>query len=488
MTVVPVLRSVFGPVRNPFTIDSSMRPCSLRFTPIVLVLALSGCAMGPDYRAPGLPDMPQAFKHDAGWQVVRVPVGGDAAWWSSFADPELDELISELDLASPGVAQAAARLRQVEAALRATRASFAPTLGADLTASRGGAGSSPEIKNNSFDAGLAVSWVPDLWGRVRRAAEAGQAELDGAAADLAAVRLSLQASLVQSYINLRALDLQRDLLRQTEAAYLRSLQLTRNQYEAGMIARADVVLAESQLENVRAQLLELVEQRAAAENAIAVLTGKPPAGFELVADGSLPSLPPVPSALPGELLTRRPDLVLAERRVAAANARIGVAQAAWLPDLTLGLSGGYRAAEFSEWFDAPSRVWALGPSLAALLFDGGARSAAVDEARANHEIAAAAWREAVLTALQETEDAFASLRALEARASQQARVVALAEENERLVNNRYRAGQVSFLEVVVAQNATLAVRRSALDITRDRLQGSVRLVAAFGGGWREVRQ
>ena len=172
-----------------------------------------------------------------------------------------------------------------------------------------------------------------------------------------------------------------------------------------------------------------------------------------------------------------------ERRVAAANARIGVAQAAWLPDLTLGLSGGYRSGSFADWFEAPNRVWALGPTLAATLFDGGARAATLDDARAAHDAAAEAWREAVLAALQETEDAFASLRALEARAAQQARVVALAEENERLVTNRYRAGQVSFLEVVVAQNGTLAARRNALDITRDRLQASVQLVAALGGGW-----
>ncbi|MCM8566504.1 efflux transporter outer membrane subunit [Thauera linaloolentis] len=444
------------------------------------VLSLSGCAVGPDYRAPELPAMPQAFKHDTGWQTVRTPVAEDGAWWKAYGDDRLDGLIDELEAANPGVAQAAARLRQAEAALRGTRAGFAPTVGGELSGRRSG---TADAVANSYDGTLSVSWLPDVWGRVRRAAEAGQAELEGSAADLAALRLSLQASLAQAYIRLRVLDQQRELLLQTETAYTRSLQLTRNQYEAGMIARADVVQAESQLENVRAQLLELVDQRAVAENAIAVLAGRPPAGFALAADGSLVAMPPVPTALPGELLVRRPDLVVAERRVAAANARIGVAQAAWLPDLTLGLSGGYRSAEFRHWFEAPNRVWALGPTLAGVLFDSGARAAALDDARAVHEAAAEAWREAVLAALQETEDAFASLRALEARAGQQARVVALAEENERLVTNRYRAGQVSFLEVVVAQNGTLAARRGALDITRDRLQASVQLVAALGGGW-----
>lgn len=470
-------RRCLGPL-----IPSSAFP-AMRLTTLCSLSAafvLTGCAVGPDYRAPELPAMPQTFKHDAGWQTVRTPLLEDGNWWKAYGDDTLDALIAELEAANPGMAQAAARLRQAEAALRGARAGFSPTVGAELSARRSG---TADGVANSYDGGLSVSWIPDLWGRVRRAVEAGEAELAGSAADLAALRLSLQASLAQSYIRLRVLDLQRELLLQTEAAYTRSLQLTQNQYEAGMIARADVVQAENQLEGVRAQLLELVDQRAMAENAIAVLAGQPPSSFGIEADGSLLALPAVPSALPGELLARRPDLVVAERRVAAANARIGVAQAAWLPDLTLGLSGGYRSGSFADWFEAPNRVWALGPTLAATLFDGGARAATLDDARAAHDAAAEAWREAVLAALQETEDAFASLRALEARAAQQARVVALAEENERLVTNRYRAGQVSFLEVVVAQNGTLAARRNALDITRDRLQASVQLVAALGGGW-----
>lgn len=447
---------------------------------VALALALSGCAIGPDYRAPALATLPPTFKHDAGWHTARAPQGLDGAWWTAFGDDTLTALIDELDRANPGLGQAAARFRQAEAALRGTRAEARPSVGGELSASRGGSAGQVD---DSFDAGLSVRWMPDLWGRVRRAAEANQAELEGSAADLAAVRLSLQASLAQSYIQLRVLDQQRELLQQTETAYARSLQLVRNQYEAGLIARADVVQAESQLEGVRAQSLALVDQRAAAENAIAALSGQEPSRFGLAANGALPALPPVPAALPGQLLTRRPDLVVAERRVAAANARIGVAEAAWLPDLTLGLSGGLRAAEFGDWLQASSRVWALGPSLAATLFDGGARTAALDAARATHDAAAEAWREAVLAALQETEDAFSRLRALEARAAQQARVVALAEENERLVTNRYQAGQVSFLEVAVAQDGTLAARRGALDISRDRLLASVQLVAALGGGW-----
>lgn len=422
--------------------------------------------------------MPAAFKHEAGWQTARADVVA-GPWWGPFGDATLDALLRELVAANPGLAQAEARLRQAEAVLRGTRAGFLPTAAGSVSADRSG---SEGGAAGAFDLGLSVSWLPDLWGRVRREAEAGEAELAASAADLAALRLSLQASLAQHYIRLRVLDRQRELLRQTEAAYLRSLELTRNQHVAGLVARVDLVQAQTQLESVRAELLALVDQRARAENAIAVLAGRPPAALGIEADASVLPLPPPPMTVPAALLVRRPDLAVAERRVAAANARIGVAEAAWLPDITLGLSGAYRADTLRHWFDAPSRVWALGPSLAVSLFDGGARAADVERARAVHDEAAAAWREAALAALQEVEDAFARLRALEALAAQQAVVVALAEENERLVDNRYRAGQVSFLEVAVAQNATLAARRAALALVRDRLEASVQLIVAAGGG------
>ncbi|NMG65094.1 efflux transporter outer membrane subunit [Azoarcus indigens] len=460
--------------------------------PLLAVLAacgLSACAVGPDYRQPELATLPGSFKHEAGWQTVQPreePAAADenAPWWQPFADPTLDALLRELAAASPGVAQAEARYRQAQAALRATRAGFSPTVGASAGARRSssGAGSDASIAN-ALTLDLSASWTPDLWGRLRREAEAGRAELQASAADLAALRLSLQATLAQNYIRLRIFDLQRELLAQTEQAYLRSLELTRNQYDAGFAARADVVQAETQLESVRAELLDLAGQRATVENAVAVLAGRPPSALDLGADGSLPQLPAVPPAMPASLLTRRPDLVVAERRVAAANARIGVAEAAWFPELTLSLSGGYQSGSLGRLLDAPSRVWALGPTLAATLFDGGARSAAVEQAVAAHEESAAAWREAVLAALQETEDALARLRALEALAAQQGKVVALAQENERLVTNRYRSGLVSFLEVAVAQNTTLSARRAALDVTRDRLEASVQLVASLGGGW-----
>ncbi|THF65980.1 efflux transporter outer membrane subunit [Pseudothauera nasutitermitis] len=446
------------------------------------VLSLSGCVLGPEHRPPELAGMPAAFKHEAGWRALgATPVATGGDWWASYGDDTLNALLADLERDNPGLAQAEARLRQAQAALRATRAGFAPEIGASASSTRSG---SDAGAGNSHDFSLSVSWLPDLWGRVRREAEAGQAEQQASAADLAALRLSLQASLAQQYIRLRVLDRQHELLVGTEAAYARSLTLTTNQYDAGMAARADVVQAESQLESVRAQILELVDQRARAEHAVAVLAGQPPSVFAVTVEERLPALPAVPAGLPAELLARRPDLVVAERRVAAANARIGVAQSAWLPDLSLGLSGGYRSEAFRDWFEAPNRVWALGPSLAAVLFDGGARSAALERARATHDEAAAAWREAVLTALRETEDALARLRALETRVAQQGRVVELAAENERLVTNRYRAGLVSFLEVAVAQNATLTARRAELDIVRDRLEASVELVAALGGGWQ----
>lgn len=461
-----------------------MKPLPLRsLFALPLVLGLCACAIGPEHQPPRLDSMPASFKHGAGW-LPATPGGGtergDAAWWRPFADARLEGLLLELATANPGLEQARARLRQAEAALKGQQAEFFPQVQGNVAVNRS---SSAGQVSKSHDLGLALSWLPDLWGRVRRQTEAGRAELEAAEAETAALRLSLQTSLAENYVTLRILDRQRTLLQETITAYERSLTLTRNQYEAGMAARVDVVQAQSQLENVRAQLLELVDQRARAENAIAVLAGRPPAALDIAADASLPELPAAPAAVPAALLTRRPDLTAAERRVAAANARIGVAMSAWLPDLTLNLSGGYRAGQASGWLDAPNKVWAVGPALALTLFDGGARSAQVDQAEAAQEEAAAAWKAAVLAALQETEDALARLRALEDLSRQQEKVVALAEENERLVTNRYREGLVSFLEVAVAQNATLAARRAALDVRRDRLQASMRLVTALGGGW-----
>lgn len=451
-------------------------------TALVLLTVLPGCAVGPDYQRPAL-TLPSAYKHEAGWRTLpaadELPAGD---WWAQFADAGLADLLRQATTANQTLAQADARYRQAEALLRAARADFLPTLTGSVGGTRGGGRA--VATDNQYEAGLALSWAPDLWGRVRRQVEAGRADLAASAADLAAVRLSVQLAVAESYIRLRTLDRQQALLLQTQAAYERALRLTRNQYEVGLVSRSDVIQSETQLQSLLVQLAGTREQRAREENALAVLTGQVPALFALPAGEQLPALPVVPGQLPSLLLARRPDVVHAEQQLVAANARIGVAQTAWLPALTLGASGDWRSTRLPELLGNSATVWAVGPTLAQTLFDGGARRAAVAQARARHEELAAAYRQAVLTGLREVEDALASLDALALRAERQQRLVALAEDNERVVDNRYRAGMVTFLEVATAQNLTLDSRRTALAVSAEQLLASVQLLAALGGGWQ----
>lgn len=457
-----------------------------------LALLLAGCAVGPDYETPAMA-VPAGFKQMQGWVPAQsVQPMTDDRWWARYDDPVLDGLVAEVDVSNQNLAQAEARYRQALALIAGSRAGFFPTVGADagVTRSGGGNGGSSNFggvnaggPDNRYDAGLAISWLPDLWGRVRREVEASRADAQASAADLAAVRLAAQSALAQAYFRVRILDRQSELLAQTLDAFQRSLDLTRNQYEAGLVSRSDVVLADTQLAQVRVQLRDLDWQRAQQENAIAVLSGRAPADFGLARTAQVPRLPAIPQAVPSLILQRRPDVASAERAVASANARIGVAQTAWFPDLTLSASGGYQSGSFADWISAPFRYWSLGPALAATLFDGGARAAEVDRAMAAYDEQVARYRQTVLTAFQETEDALAVLRVLESEIEEQRRVVALAEENENLVTNRYRAGMVSFLEVAVAQNTTLSARRTLLDLEGSRLDASVQLMAALGGGW-----
>ncbi|VFR20193.1 RND efflux system, outer membrane lipoprotein, NodT family [plant metagenome] len=467
---------------------------SLRLHPaaLALPLLLAGCAIGPDYERPATP-MSAQFKQLDGWRLAEpAEVMRDDQWWARYQDGTLSALVRDIDVSNQNLAQAEARYRQALALSDGARAGFFPTLGASASASRsgssgnggnGGGQGSGSNAGTRYEAGLTASWLPDIWGRVRREVEAGRATAQASAADLAAARLSAQSSLALAYFQLRVLDQQAVLLSQTVQAYERSFTLTRNQYEAGLTARADVVQAETQLEQVRVQLRDLDWQRAQQENAIAVLVGRVPSDFSLPRVDGLPRLPAIPQALPSTLLQRRPDISSAERTVAAANARIGVAEAAWFPDLTLSASGSLQHNNFADWISAPYRVWSLGPALALSLFDGGARSAALAQATASYDEQVARYRQTVLDGLRETEDALALLRTMEAEIVQQRRVVALAEENETLVTNRYREGIVTFLEVAVAQNTTLTARRTLLQLQGTQLQASVQLMTALGGGW-----
>ncbi len=451
----------------------------------LLAVLLSACTLGPDYVQPDAVNT-STVRHQDGWRPVPAQSwAASGAWWLAFADDRLTALVEQSIQANQTLAQAEARYRAAEAQWRLTRGGLSPQVGASVGGSRsGGSGDTGRNASEQYDARLQIGWAPDLWGRVRREIEADRAGLQASAADLAAARLAVQVAVANAYINLRALDRQQEILNETMATFDRSTSLTRNQYEAGIVSRSDVIQAETQRQSLRTEMYDLEAARAREQNALAALLGVAPAELVLEAQsGQLPAVPVLPQSLPAVLIARRPDVVVAERQVAAANARIGVAQTAWLPDLTLDLWGGVQSDSFSGLFDAPARVWSLGPSLALTLFDGGQRAATRDLAVAQYDEQAAFYRQTVLDSLQELEDALATLQILAEKTQQQEALLELALENERVITNRYRAGQVSFLEVATAQDITLSTRRVAVDLQAERLAATVQLAAIIGGGW-----
>ena len=467
------------------------RPRSFHRTALAAgVLALAACASVDEQRAPELA-LPPAFLY------ATAPANDaaiDARWWRVYGDAELDRLLQRVGEANAELAQAEARWRQAMAQVDAARALAFPQLGVGASISRsggsggalgGGGGGGGAGTGTVYAVGADVSWAPDLWGRVARTRQAAEADADALAALRDAARLALQLTAAQGYVRMRALDASLALQTQADVAYARSLQVTQLQYEAGLVARADVIQAETQLQSLRTQVFTLQRQRSLEANALALLAGSTPAEYPLFpTDAALPAVPPVPAALPGELLRRRPDLAAAERQLAAAHARLGVAQTAWLPDFSLSASGTLQAGNLARLLDAPARVWSLGPQIAATLFDGGARRANEVAFTAAYDEQAAAWRGGVLSAVRETEDALVRVSTLAEQEQQQRRLVELASENERVVGFRYESGEISFLEVATAQNLALSARRAAIDVRAERLAASMALVAALGGGWQ----
>lgn len=461
--------------------------------PIALTL-LAGCASAPPYQRPAIA-LPAQFKQattaaqDAGiWRPVQ-PQDAPApeAWWRLYADPDLDRLQQQAASANPGIAQAVARLRAAQAAVAGSRAGLLPSLGASGTATRArSATGSGGGTNNSYSLGLNASWELDLWGRLSGAVDASQAQAQASSADLAAARLSLQASLAQAYFALRTAEAQQRLLQESLAAYEQSWQLTRNRERAGVASSADVAQAEAQYKSTQAQLIEAGTSRAQLEHALAALLGLAPAAFDLPATGLLPAPPLVPAELPAELLRRRPDIAAAERRVAAANADLGVARTAYFPALTLSGAAGYRGARLSDLVSAPQLFWSLGPALAATLFDGGARDASVESARAALDLATAGYRQSVLTALQEVEDNLAAATSLAQQQQVQTEAVAAAQRALDVVSNQYRAGTVAYLNVLSAQTTGLAARRSLIDVQGRRLVAVNTLLKNVAGRWESA--
>ncbi|HEV2607836.1 MAG TPA: efflux transporter outer membrane subunit [Xanthomonadaceae bacterium] len=465
-------------------------------------MLLGACAVGPDYVKPAV-SMPAAYKENVDWHASdwRSAQPADTlkrgAWWEVFGDPVLNGLEQQVDVSNQSLAQVEAQYRQARALVGEARASYFPTVGVSASATRSGryanaagtvlAPGAPDSSHPSdfYSLPFTASWEPDLWGRVRRTVEANVDNAQAAAATIESTRLSLQAELAQSYLQLRITDEQKRLLDDTVAGYQKSLKLTQNQYNVGVAARADVVEAQAQLQSAQAQAIDLGIARAQFEHAIALLIGKAPADVSITVQPLKVSAPPIPPAgLPSELLERRPDVAIAERQAASANAQIGVAKAAYFPSLTLSATGGFESSIFSRWLQAPSIFWSLGPQLAATLFDGGLRRAQTAQARAGYDAAVANYREVVLAALQNVEDNLAALRILEQEAAVQADAVKSSEQFLQITLNQYRAGTVSYLNVVTAQATAYANERTAIGILGTRLNDSVALIKALGGGWQ----
>ena len=465
----------------------------------LLPLLLSACAIGPDYVRPTV-EAPAAYKESNGWKRAQ-PNDADirGAWWQAYADPLLDSLMAQVSISNQTLAQAEARYRQARALVQSARAGYYPTVGVSLSSTRSSArsrsGQSTQVladgstatassgSSTSSTLGLDANWEIDLWGRVQRTVVAQQAGAQASAGDLEATRLSAQAQLAQAYFSLCSIDSQQQLLQRTLADYQRSVQLTQNQYDAGIIAKSNLILAQTQLKTTQAQALDLGVQRAQLEHAIALLIGRAPSDF-VIAPGSLAAtVPVIPVSLPSDLLERRPDIAAAERRVEAANAQIGIAKTAYFPTLSLSANGGAQSSSLGNLLSLPNRFWSFGPALAASLFDGGARRAQVEQASAAYDGTVAAYRQTVLTGFQEVEDNLAALRILEAEAAVQDEALQLSRRSVELTNNQYKAGIVTYLNVIQVQATALNNERAALDILNRRLAASVLLVKALGGGW-----
>ncbi|WP_430869517.1 efflux transporter outer membrane subunit [Cupriavidus basilensis] len=460
---------------------------------IACALLLGGCAVGPDYKRPDAPASP-AFKEapadSTQWGEWKPAEPQDTSersnWWAIFGDPQLDALMSQVKVSNQNIKAAEAQYRQALAALQSSRAGYFPTVGASAGLDRA-RGSSGQV-GNSQSASLSASWELDVWGRVRRQVESSEASAQASQADLASTLLSTQATLAQSYFLLRIADQQKALLDRTVADYERSLQLVRNQYAAGTAQRSDVLQSETQLKSAQALQIDIQITRAQYEHAIAILTGKPPSDLSIAPQDYAAAVPRVPSAVPSALLERRPDIGAAERRMAAANAQIGVAQAAYYPTLSLSASGGLSAATLARWLSLPDRVWSIGPALAGTLFDGGLRSAAKAQAVAAYDQTVANYRQTVLSAFQEVEDNLAGARLLEQEAVVQNDALRSARDALALVNNRYRAGTASLLDVLTAQTTAYTAERTALAIVGRQYTTSAVLIKALGGGWHVVPQ
>ena len=449
---------------------------------------LAACSMAPDYRPPETGVLPMQFKEVAGWSeaapqddVLR------GAWWEAFGDPVLNDLEQRAEAASPTLAAALARYDQARAVARIDAAPLFPEIGVSgdagrrrLSGGRFGGGGTPAAYND-YAVGGTINYELDLWGRIRNGVKAGRADADAAAGDLVSARLSLQAQVADAYIRLRGLDAQGELLRRSVAAYERAYTLTAARHRGGIASGIDVNRAQTTLSNARAQISAVENERAATEHELAALTGDVASGFAIAPQVHTLAIPAVPMGTPSELLQRRPDVSAAERRMFAANARIGVARAALFPSVTLGVSGGWQTTR-GNILSTPNTFWGLGPLSAVLsLFDGGRKQAQVKLSRAEYDEIAAHYRGTVLAAFREVEDGIAAAKHLASESVDQRQAAEAASRTSRLALTRYKDGASDYLEVVTAQTDALQAERALLQVETQRMRASIALVKALGG-------
>lgn len=474
-----------------------MKP-SLRIAGSATLLALLGaCSMTPAYETPKLSaPAPAQYKALDGWKVANPSDHIDRGdWWTLLGDPQLNALAERVKVNNQTVAAAEAAYRQARAVVREQRASLFPTVdltgsatksgggGTKTTTSAGGATSAGDTQR--YQVGIGASWEPDVWGRIRAGISNAKFSAEASAADLAAAQLSAQGELATNYLGLRRADAEIAMVTTTVEGYQRSLQITQNRYNAGIAPKSDVLQAQSQLANAQSTLEGLTQDRAAFENAVAVLVGEPASSFRLAADPAWkPVTPDFPIGVPSTLLERRPDVAAAERRVAAANEEIGVARAAYFPTFSLSANGASTASRLGDLFATSANTWSLGLSAAQTLFDAGARRAQVAQRRAAYDAAAANYRQTALQAFEDVENQLTAVRVLERQYALQLTASQAADQTEQMLLNQYKAGQVAYTDVVTAQASALSARRTLVTTAVSRQTTAVALVQALGGGWR----